>query len=596
MAKEKINIVLQGVNNTQKAFNDVKHKLSVLDKKTKTLQKGFATVAKSSVVAFTAISVVVGVSTARIDKLVKTSQKLGIGVEFLQKFRFASEQVGIQTQTADMALQRFSRRVAEARKGTGEAKDTLKQLGIALFDSSGQARSIEDVMFDVADAMSKTEDSSEQVRQAFKFFDSEGVALVALMKNGSGAMKDFFNDAQNLGGVLSGASAQGVADFADETTRLKTLVTGLADNFTAGLAPALQQIVDTLIATTQKEIEARGGFEKFGNYLANEFLGIVQIIILSFEQLSNIVVDVLNTIRTAGLAVGLIEETEAVKSLREELENLGSIQYVHGHHQSMPHAIKVFTEEELARRKEINDEINKQTKLQKMDTSALLQKIQDVRENLKKDPIKIFDDPEGGDGDGETPVVEPRFVRNMRLAVENFKKTTIDDLMVKGFQDAFQKAEDALVDFIRTGKLDFKNFVDSVLNDLARLAVRRYITLPFMDLFGVSGDASGGSSTGVGLGDEIYEGGGYTGMGARAGGIDGRGGFPAILHPNETVIDHQQGQTGGVVINQSINFATGVQDTVRNEVLQLLPNIAETSKSAVAEAMQRGGNFRRTFR
>lgn len=75
-----------------------------------------------------------------------------------------------------------------------------------------------------------------------------------------------------------------------------------------------------------------------------------------------------------------------------------------------------------------------------------------------------------------------------------------------------------------------------------------------------------------------------------------QGGFPAILHPNETVIDHQQGQSGGIVINQSVNFATGVQDTVRNEVLQMLPDIAETSKNAVAEAMQRGGSFRRTMR
>lgn len=35
-----------------------------------------------------------------------------------------------------------------------------------------------------------------------------------------------------------------------------------------------------------------------------------------------------------------------------------------------------------------------------------------------------------------------------------------------------------------------------------------------------------------------FEGGGFTGYGSRSGGVDGRGGFPAVLHPNETVIDH----------------------------------------------------------
>jgi hypothetical protein len=52
-----------------------------------------------------------------------------------------------------------------------------------------------------------------------------------------------------------------------------------------------------------------------------------------------------------------------------------------------------------------------------------------------------------------------------------------------------------------------------------------------------------------------FEGGGFTGMGARAGGIDGRGGFPAILHPNETVYDHTRGQ-GGQPVNVSFNIST----------------------------------------
>ena len=35
-----------------------------------------------------------------------------------------------------------------------------------------------------------------------------------------------------------------------------------------------------------------------------------------------------------------------------------------------------------------------------------------------------------------------------------------------------------------------------------------------------------------------FDGGGFTGSGPRSGGLDGKGGFPALLHPNETIIDH----------------------------------------------------------
>jgi len=50
-----------------------------------------------------------------------------------------------------------------------------------------------------------------------------------------------------------------------------------------------------------------------------------------------------------------------------------------------------------------------------------------------------------------------------------------------------------------------------------------------------------------------FEGGGFTGMGSRSGGVDGKGGFAAILHPNETVIDHTKGQGSGMNVTVNIN-------------------------------------------
>lgn len=38
-----------------------------------------------------------------------------------------------------------------------------------------------------------------------------------------------------------------------------------------------------------------------------------------------------------------------------------------------------------------------------------------------------------------------------------------------------------------------------------------------------------------------FEGGGFTGYGSRVGGLDGKGGMPAIVHPNESIIDHTKG-------------------------------------------------------
>lgn len=51
-----------------------------------------------------------------------------------------------------------------------------------------------------------------------------------------------------------------------------------------------------------------------------------------------------------------------------------------------------------------------------------------------------------------------------------------------------------------------------------------------------------------------FDGGGYTGPGSRTGGIDGKGGFMAIMHPDETVIDHKKGGSAGPMIVQNNDF------------------------------------------
>ena len=69
---------------------------------------------------------------------------------------------------------------------------------------------------------------------------------------------------------------------------------------------------------------------------------------------------------------------------------------------------------------------------------------------------------------------------------------------------------------------------------------------------------SGLNIAGIIANNPSFDGGGFTGTGARSGGVDGKGGFNAVLHPNETVIDHTKNQNSGggggsVTLNLTIN-------------------------------------------
>jgi len=128
---------------------------------------------------------------------------------------------------------------------------------------------------------------------------------------------------------------------------------------------------------------------------------------------------------------------------------------------------------------------------------------------------------------------------------------TIEQIGVK----SMKSFEDAIVNGLKNGKLSFKNFADVVVTELLRVAVQQLVIKNLLGAFGSfkSGMEYDKLTDGGTIFESSNEGGGFTGSGARAGGIDGRGGFPAILHPNETVIDHNQGQGMGATVNFNIS-------------------------------------------
>ena len=60
-------------------------------------------------------------------------------------------------------------------------------------------------------------------------------------------------------------------------------------------------------------------------------------------------------------------------------------------------------------------------------------------------------------------------------------------------------------------------------------------------------------------------------------------------------LKNASGNGADVVVNQTINVTTGIQSTVRAEIVSLMPQIAQAAKGAVADGRQRGGNFSRAM-
>ena len=270
---QKVKFTFTAINNTKAAFNTLNKSLSFAGKTAAVTSKAVLGIGAAATAAAGTIALFTKANVNALDTLGKTASKLGVNVEFLQQMRFAAEQTGIETRTLDMGLQRFIRRVAEAAKGTGEAKGALQQLGIEFKNADGSARDIQDILFDVADGLANTSSEGERVRLAFKFFDSEGVALVNTLKGGSVELKKFFNEAENLGILISSDTTKKAEAFNDQLNIIKRQFTAITQNLVGAFLPVLQDVSRDLtkfLTDTKKEV---GGFDKLGQNIA---VGIVQ--------------------------------------------------------------------------------------------------------------------------------------------------------------------------------------------------------------------------------------------------------------------------------------------------------------------------------
>lgn len=97
--------------------------------------------------------------------------------------------------------------------------------------------------------------------------------------------------------------------------------------------------------------------------------------------------------------------------------------------------------------------------------------------------------------------------------------------------------EDGILNGFRDGKSAADIFLDEIKAQFGRAVLR-----PVIEPIAAAGSAIIGNF----IKDILsFDGGGFTGPGSRSGGLDGKGGFMAMLHPNETVQDHTKGQGGG---------------------------------------------------
>ncbi len=180
------------------------------------------------------------------SKLGFAAQNMGISASALGNLQGAARLTGSSAGALTSGLQTLGQTMYDAIGGRApEAVVMFNTLGISFRDARGHARSVADVMPEVADRIASIRDPFTQARVATELFGSAGADLLPFLRRGSAGIRDYQAAAAKYAPITQ-QSIDAANSFREAQARLTLSVEGLGNRISTGLSPVLSPLLTQL--------------------------------------------------------------------------------------------------------------------------------------------------------------------------------------------------------------------------------------------------------------------------------------------------------------------------------------------------------------
>lgn len=563
-----------------------------------------------------------------VDALAKQADKLSISTESLQAYQHAARITGVDSSKLDSAFVRMNVNISDAADGIGDAKGALDKLNLSTDDLLKM--SADEKYRAIADGIRSIKDPAIQTQIATDIFGRSGADMLNMLRGGSQVLDQARSDIEAVGVSISRVDAAKVEMANDAMTRLGLVSDGVKQQLAVGFAPMITTI-------SEKLFEGGGNVTK----LTDGVLRFVEIGAKGFALVGNMLQGWEIIIKTGRLAysayfeavlqgaagIGTQIETMVIKSVAAfnnlivaanrtlgtdlntvSLRGFGKID------ERLKHLAESATEARKKVQAELKDAVS-----QPLATTAVDNWLTEVKQKAEQAGKVIEEATFVKTSTTDADTLKPDIKQTIRVEQEEKANAEIlqsrTDLGVllnkvgalenQKQLNAFDQFSDNMLTIAQSGNEEL--FAVFKAAAIANAIVKTYESatsafaalapIPFVGP--VLGAVAAGAAIAAGLANVAaikaqspsFDGGGYTGDGSRSGGLDGKGGFMAMLHPRETVIDHTKNNNSSqpsIVVNQ--RFEAGV---TRAELASVLPEMQKRTTVGILDAIQRGGTFRR---
>ncbi len=358
------------------------------------------------------------------DAFGKLEIQTGIAANTLQAYVNAGKLAGVSQETIEKGLKRLSQSMREADQGVATYKDAFDALGISVRDTDGTLKSNSQVLDEISDKFTEMEDGVTKTAIAMEIFGRSGSQMVNLLNNGSVSLSE-------LNFEVSDRFAQNAELFNDQLTLLGIKFQGFTSQLVDALLPTLNNLVDMFSNITEDGADLDGLFE-----------------------------GLINTLKVLAAAAF---------TTYKGFEFLGKAVFVYLDVYSKYRRFNIIGAYKTA--KEFFDQTAKDAERSEEIFSQIFFGQLEAMENYGK---KTGDE------------LDKTFGQEMITKLNTFKDSiksvgeAFGDVVVNGIK----RMEDALVDFVMKGTLNFRKLANSIISDMVRIAIQQNITKPLAGFLG----------------------------------------------------------------------------------------------------------------
>lgn len=265
-AADRLGINLPG--GAEKAFNS----LNSVSAGTAACVAGFAAVAAAIVAAEKKLISITKESAEYAKELKTLSSVTGQSTQEIQELRYASDMIGVSYDRIKDSLKEVTNKMQEAQNGSEDTAAAFEKLGVNIENSDGSLRDANDVFYDTIDALGRVQNQTERDAIAMDLMSESAQELNPLIEQGSQALKDYAEDAHEMGYVLDNDAVEALARADEAQQKLLKTQEAVTKQISAEYAPYMTEaLTDTADFVTKigKALRDSGVVEKFGSILSS---------------------------------------------------------------------------------------------------------------------------------------------------------------------------------------------------------------------------------------------------------------------------------------------------------------------------------------